>query len=469
MHHLHRSIRTATVALTTAVLGAGVLGAAPASAEPTPALRAARAAADTDSTPSTVAAKWLAGELTNGLMMTQGYPDFGLTIDTGMALSTVAGQGSAVSAINSALTPRIAEYVGDGTKESYAGPLGKAAAFARTAKQNPFSYGGVNLIARIEERTADVPADPTAEPQAAAIAGRVFDKSQYGNYANVVGQSYAVRALALAKSAEAGAARDFLLKQQCASGYFRLNFDKANVPNQSCTEGVAGSEADPDATSLAVINLVESGDKSPAVTSALAKAGSWLAARQRKSGAIRGGTGTAQINTNSTALGGYAMGLLKNRDAALEAAVWVRKNQPVDKYKCRTSLTKDTGAVAYRKDRINAAKTSGIPAEARDEWRRATAQAVLGLQFAPASKDKLRIVSVKKRARAGDAPQFRIYGLAPGESACAQVKGDFTRVKGKRTGDKIVRKLELPTGNQRRVALVKTSDDQARTSIRVFN
>ena len=75
-----------------------------------------------------------------------------------------------------------------------------------------------------------------------------------------------MRALSLARSAEAGAARDFLLKQQCASGYFRLNFDKADVPSQSCAEGVAGSEADPDATALAVINLIESGDKSPAVT-----------------------------------------------------------------------------------------------------------------------------------------------------------------------------------------------------------
>jgi len=469
MHHRIRPIRTAAVALSTAALGVGVLAAPPASAEPSPALRSAKAAANTDSTPSTIAAEWIADELTNGLMTGASGPDFGLTIDTGMAVSTVARQGATVTAINNALEPRIAEYVGDGTEESYAGPLAKAAAFARTAKKNPTSYGGINLITRLEERTADVPADPAAEPQAAAIAGRVFDKSEFGNFANVVGQSYAVRALTLANSAEAGAARDFLLKQQCASGAFRLNFDNADVPNQGCTDGVAGSEADPDATALAVINLVESGDKSAAVTAALAKANTWLDARQRNSGAIRSAGQGAQINTNTTALGGYAMGLLKNRDAALKAALWVRKNQPVDKYKCRTALTKDTGAVAFRKDRANGAKTSGIPADARDEWRRATAQAILGLQFAPASKDKLRIVSVRKQARAGDRVQFRVFGLAPSESACMQVKGDFVRVKGKKTGDKIVRKLQLPAGNQRRVGLVKTSDDEARTSLRVRN
>ena len=128
-----------------------------------------------------------------------------------------------------------------------------------------------------------------------------------------------------------------------------------------------------------------------------------------------------------------------------------------------------TGGDAFRKDRIKGASTTGIPADARHEWRRATAQAILGLQFAPASKDRLRIVSVRKQARAGERVQFRVYGLAPSESACMQVKGDFRRVKGKKSGDKIVRKLLLPTGNQRRVGLVKTSDDEARTTLRVRN
>ncbi len=454
---MHHSIRTAAIALSTAALSAGVLVAPTASAAPT----AAPSLPRTDSTPSQIAAGWLAGQLTDGLMTSKLGTDFGLTIDTGLALSTVAGRGSTVTAINNALEPRIAEYVGDGTKESYAGPLAKAAAFARTAKKNPTSYGGVNLVTRLEERTADA--------SAGATAGRISDKSEFGDYANVIGQSYAVRALSLANSAEAGAARDFLLKQQCPSGFFRLNFDKPAATSQSCAEGVAGSEADPDATSLAVINLVESRDNSQAVKDALAKAGTWLAGRQRGSGAFRGGTGTAVINTNSTSLGGYALGLLKNRDAALKAAIWVRKLQPVDKFKCRTALTKDTGAVAYRKEAVSAAKTAGISVDARDEWRRATAQAVLGLQFAPASNDDLRIESARREARAGDRPQFRVFGISPGERACVQVKGDFRRIIGKRSGEKIVRKLQMPTGNARRVAIVKTADDSARTSIRVRN
>ena len=466
---MHHFTRTAAVALSTAALAAGVLATPPATADISSALRSAKAGVKTDSTPSTIAADWITGELTNGLMVGSTGPDFGLTLDTGLALASVPGHEGGVSTINAAFEPRVNEYVGDGKKESYAGPLAKASAFARAAGENPVDYGGTNLVARLEERTADVPADPTKEPQAAAIAGRIFDKSEFGNYANVVGQSYAVRELTLARSAEGAAARDFLLKQQCASGYFRLDFDKADAPNQSCTEGAAGSEADPDATALAMINLIESHDRSPAVKAALDRASAWLADRQRNSGAIRSSGQGAQINTNTTALGGYALGLMRDRDASLKAALWVRKNQPVDKYKCRTALTGDTGVVAFRKDRIKGASATGIPAAARDEWRRATAQAILGLQFAPASDDEFRIVSVRKQARAGERVQFRVYGLAPSESACMQVKGDFRRVKGKKSGDKIVRKLLLPTGNQRRVGLVKTSDDEARTSLMVRN
>lgn len=459
---MHHSMRTTAVVLSTAALSVGALIAPSASAAPA----AAPSLTGTDSTPSQIAAHWLAKEFTNGLMVGASGPDFGLTLDAGFALSTVPGHDREVTAINNAVEARIAEYVGDGTKESYVGPLAKAAAFARTAGKNPTSYGGVNLVTRIEERTADAAA-PGATPN--PIAGRVSDKSEFGDFANAIGQSYAVRALSLASSKEAGAARDFLLRQQCASGFFRLNFDKPASANQSCAEGVAGSEADPDVTSLVVMNLIGSRDNSPEVKDALARAGTWLAARQRGSGAFRAGPGVARINTNSTALGGYALGLLKNRDAALKAAVWVRRLQPVDKFKCRSALTPETGAVAYRPESLSAAKTGGISTDARGEWRRATAQAILGLQYAPASNDKLRIESVRRQARAGDRPQFRVYGISPGEQACVQVKGDFRRIKGKNSGDKIVRKLRLPTGNARRTAIVKVADEQARTSLLVRN
>lgn len=441
-------VRTAAVLLTAAALSTSALVAPSAAAS-------VAAPARTDDTPSRVAASWLAQELDRGLMVGEFGPDYGLTIDAGLALSTV-GDRATVKAVTAALEPKIRDYVGDGTAESYAGPLAKAATFARAARRNPTEYGGVNLVAELEKRVTD--AGPTA--------GRIVDLSEFGDFANVIGQSYAVRALSRVGSAEADEARTYLLQQQCTSGWFRLQLGTPGAASQSCAEGTPGSEADPDATALAVINLVESGDKSQPVRDALGRAATWLAAQQRPSGAFRGGSGTAVLNTNTTSLAGHALGLLKDRDAAVKAAVWVRKLQPVDQLRCRSALTKDTGAVAYRRSAVTAARTAGI-GDARDEWRRATAQAVLGLQFAPDATDGLRIEPARLRAQAGDRVSFRVFGVAPGERACLQVKGDVTRIVGKRSGGTVVRKLQMPTGNQTRVALVKVVDQTARTSVQV--
>src|SRR6478736_7109825 len=176
MHHRIRPVRTTLVALSTAALGVGVLAAPPASADPSSALRSAKAAVSTDSTPSTIAAEWIAGELRDGLMVGSSGPDFGLTIDTGMALTTVSSQSGTVTAINNSLEPRIAEYVGDGTKESYAGALAKAAAFARVAKKNPTSYGGRNLVTELEQRTADATTGTAPDTTPNPLAGRISDK-----------------------------------------------------------------------------------------------------------------------------------------------------------------------------------------------------------------------------------------------------------------------------------------------------
>lgn len=447
---LSHPVRTAGVLLATAALSTSTL-VAPSSAAPTGAVPR------TDATPSREAASWLTEELEGGLMVGKFGPDLGLTIDTGLALGSV-GDRDTVDIISDSLELRIGDYVGDGTKESYAGPLAKAATFAQEARRNPADYGGVNLVTRLEARVAD--SGPTA--------GRISDLSQYGDFANVIGQSYAVRALSRARSAEADEARAYLLQQQCASGYFRLQLGTTGSASQACTEGTAGSAPDPDATALAVINLVESGDRSQAVRDALTKAGTWLAARQRRSGGFRGGSGTAVLNTNTTSLAGYALGRLKNRAAATKAAVWVRRLQPVDKMQCRSALSKDTGAVAYRASAVTAARTNGI-GDARDEWRRATAQAVLGLQFAPAATEVLRVEAARPRARAGERVQFRVHGVAPGERACIQVKGDFRRIVGKGSGGAVARKLEMPSGTHTRVALVKVVDQTARTSVRVID
>ena len=238
---------------------------------------------------------------------------------------------------------------------------------------------------------------------------------------------------------------------------------------QGCVEGAAGSEADADATALAIINLIKAHEKSKPVQDAVDKAAAWLADKQRNSGGVRGGATISKLNTNTTALSGYALGLAKNTDAAMLAARWVRRNQPVDKYKCRTALTRELGAVAYRGSSVSDARSGGISEDARGEWQRATAQAILGLQWAPASPYKLEVRRKWRRVRAGHKPPFKVFGLAPGERGCLQVKGEFKRVTGKKSGAPLTRRLRMPAGNRGRFIIVKTADDRDRTWVRVRN
>ncbi|QIK77058.1 terpene cyclase/mutase family protein [Nocardioides piscis] len=434
----------ATAALALATL------AQPAAAEPT-------TPAKTDDTAITVAGSWLEDELIDGLMDAGGYTDFGLTLDSGFALDQ-AGEKGAVATINAAFQSVVNDYIsGDafGDKGStYAGAVAKAATFARVTGANPTSYGGVNLVTRLEERVSST----------SPIVGRIEDKSSYGDYANTLGQSFAVRALTEAKSQRAADALGFLLAQQCTSGFFREGFTKDKTSGaQGCAEGQPGSEPSIDATALAVVNLLEGDAKGPAVKPALDKATAWLASQQKKNGSFAG-------NSNSTGLSGWALGLVKDKDAAARAATWVRKQQPVDRSRCRSALTKDIGAIAYDAKAVKAARNSGISAgDVRAQWRRATAQGMAVLQWASASTDELSVTLKRSSAEAGDKVRVKVWGLDPGERACVSVKGDAKRIVGKASTKPVTRKLTMPTGNKVRVVKVKTAAGSAKARIAVSN
>lgn len=451
---MSHSLRTAGALLAASTLAVTVMG-QPTMAAPAP------APAKTDDGAITLAGTWLKRELTSGLMVSDGFTDYGLSIDTGLALDQ-AGDKSGVTTVNTALQPKINEYIaGDAFGDAgstYAGATAKAATFARVAGANTTSYGGVNLVTRLEERVSAT----------APITGRIEDKSSFGDFANVIGQGYAARALIEAKSKRAADATAFLLAQQCASGFFRESFTKDKAaPAQGCIEGQADSAASLDSTALAVVNLLESGSRDKTVVAAVAKAGTWLAAQQKANGAFGGGD--LGVNTNSTGLAGWALGLLKNREAATRAAVWVRKQQPIEKNKCRSALTKDTGAIAYQPKDVRDARNDGITDKTAYQWRRATAQAMAVLQWAPAAVDALSVSSRRASGEAGDKVRFKVTGLAPGERACLAVKGDFKRIVGKASAGPVARKLELPTGNRSRIVKVKTADTAAKTTIQVRN
>ncbi len=416
-----------------------------------------RTDARTDERAITLAGTWLEGELTDGLIGAGGFTDFGLSIDAGFALDQ-AGDKSGVSSVNRALQRGVGGYIsGDAFGDAgstYAGAVAKAATFARIAGANTTSYGGVNLITRLEERVSAV----------APIAGRIEDKSTYGDFANTLGQSYAARALTEARSARAADAVAFLLAQQCASGYFRQDFakDKAAAA-QGCTEGQAGSDPSVDATALAVVNLVEADVKGSAVAASVAKAVDWLLGEQKRNGSF-------DANTNSTGLAGWALGLVKEKAAARDAATYVRRQQPIETNRCRSALTKDSGAIAYDAKAIGAARNRGITdGDVRGQWRRATAQAMAVLQWAPATTAGLKVTMSRDTAESGDKVRVKVWGLAPGERACVSIKGDGQRIVGKSSAAPVTRRLTMPTGNASRIVKVKTADEAVRTRVTVSN
>ncbi len=451
-----RTLRTAGVLVASAALTLTTLAGTPAQAVPSAPV------ATVDGSAAALASSWIKGQLEGGLVVGEFGPDYGLSIDVALGLDET-GNRSAVRTIGGAVGSQVESYIsgaGFGDLDStYAGATAKAATLARVAGGNPTSFGGVNLITRLEGRVA------TAAP----ITGRIQDKSTYGDFANVVGQSFAARALTQAKSARAADVTKFLLAQQCAGGWFRLDFNKSLTGSQSCVDGAGDSAADLDATSLAVVNLVASGDDSAEVKAALAKAGTWLAAQQAANGAFGAVGATGKANANSTGLAGWALGSLNDKDAAARAAVWVRKLQPVDKSRCRSGLSRSLGAIAYDKSAVKAARTARITDETADQWRRATAQALPVLQWAPAPAVELSVRGNHVRAGAGTKVRFKTFGLAPGERACVSVKGDFKRLVGKANAGKVAAKLSMPTGNRKRKVKVKTADSVVKTFVVVRN
>lgn len=389
--------------------------------------------------PAPAAAGWLTSQLTNGLVHNNQYDfdDLGLSADVALSLAAVGGADATVTQVANAVAPRAkAEWYTSefgGVTTTYGGSLAKAAVLALSAKQDPKAWGGENLIALLEQQVAD----------AAPIAGRVENTNDSFGDANVFGQAYAARALTAAGSAEAAAGLDFLLKQQCGAGFFRLNFnaDKAAAA-QGCVDGTAGSEPDTDATAVAVQELVALKSTDAKVTGAIAKAVAWLKASQAADGSFGGGPSTEAANSNST---GLAAAVLAGRGecvAAGRAANWVRELQvPAG---AAGALAAEAGAVAYDKAARTAAEAGGIAVVDQDQWRRATAQSAPGLA-ATLSKSVGGWTGPVGYVRAGTTHTLGLTGVTPGDNICfTDATGVTTALRA--TGTTAATTIKLPAG-----------------------
>jgi hypothetical protein len=441
MSHLRRLCALAA-ASTLAVAGLTVAGSPAQAATPDP-------------RPVTIGAGWLEGQLTNGIFNGSCTYDCGSTIDAGFALDAV-GEDDAVDAVATAIGPKIANgyAVSDeydfnppyDFKQTgiYAGALAKSIVFAQTAGVgNLTTWSGRDLLGDLEGRVSAT----------SGIEGRITDDSFYGNYANNIGQAFAVAALAAASSSKADEALDFLLTQQCSEGYFRLNpaaLD-ASDPGETCEEGKAGddSPADPDTTSTAIRMLApQAGD--PDVAAALTKAEDWLLSVQRVDGSFGGGTSTESANTNSTGLAGWALGVRNHEAAAAEAAAWVRSHQADEPTACPSQLSAQTGALSYDDAALAAGRTDGITNLTKDQWRRSTAQALPVLQWAPEATAALDLAGPSGYLKAGSVARYQVTGASPGATVCVSGAGTPRRVAAPASGSFTVA-LTLPAGTANRV------------------
>ena len=320
---------------------------------------------------STAAADWLADQLTDGVLHNDQYDfdDYALSIDVALALNALGAHPGSVSDVLDAVaadpTVYTRDFPGD-TESQYAGQTGKLAVAVEDGGRDATAFGGHDLVAELEDVVED-DGDET---------GRGVDVSAYGEYSNTIGQTWIVRALSRSGSSERDAAVDYLLKQQCSDGSFRVNLFKEGSVARTCGAPDASDVTSVDATSLGVVALLEAKDAGASgLDDEVADAASWLLDDQASDGSF--GDGGAQ-NTNSTGLAAVALHATGHDDAASEAADWIAALQ-VDED--TPKLGDQAGAVAFSADALAAGRTDGIVAETRDQWRRATTQAAPALDL----------------------------------------------------------------------------------------
>lgn len=365
---------------------------------------------------ATNAGAWLASQLTDGLVHNPnfgGFDDYGLSVDVLMALQEADTQGPKQDAIVSALRKSIKNYVfnfpSSGPADGiWSGSSAKALIAVQAAGKNGKSFGGVDLVATIEGTIEATGADK----------GRLKDQdiADFANpggfvdYSNLLYQAYGLQGLAEARSAKVGDVRDFLLKQQCGPGYFRLYPGPCVV--------------DVDATAIAIRAMsAAKADGVAGLDSALTKATAWLKKQQRSDGSFSGGASTPDPNTNSTGLAASALALRGNLAAARKAAAWTYRLQAGASSGAK--LSKDAGAVALGPDQFAAGKKDGINDTTRAEWQRATAQAALALIYLdPTTIGTVTVINKTPkpviRTASGDNPGAVV--VAAGESTAPEAK-----------------------------------------------
>ena len=235
-----------------------------------------------------------------------GFIQYGPTVDAGLGLLAAGGQEDTLAALTAFMTTETAldEYLHgagfDRPDAAYAGPTGKLGYFVSITGGDPRDVAGEDLVETLLSLETNT--------------GRFVDRSDFGDFSNVIGQSFAIVSLTAAEGIEPSAAAiSTLLGAQCDDGGFTLTFDGG-----ACT-------GTPDVTGLAVqaLNAADPGESEPLTPereAALVAAARWLEDHREADGSY---VMDGQPNVNSTgyaALGVFGAGLdaVALGDVALE-------------------------------------------------------------------------------------------------------------------------------------------------------
>ncbi len=319
---------------------------------------------------------WLGGQLAaHGDTMPASFgpgTDWGLTMDAVLA-HVAAGRASDPQAVATtdvvALPANVEAYTtwSSGTDTvTDAGATGKTLLTLRSMGRSS-TVGGTDLETVLRGLME------TTGAQAGRFSDDVPDPAW--NASNGFGQALSMLGLSLTSGGVPSAAVDFLVAQQCPAGGFRLGYDAA----AGCTDD---GQADTDATGLSLQALL-SVPRTPAVQSSLERGITWLLAIQQSDGSFAGTGPTASPNANSSGIIAQFLRAAGVTAAADLAAASITSLQLTPTNTAGTPAAGAQGAIAYNPSGLAAALTDGITAQMGDQWRRATAQAVLALGLAP--------------------------------------------------------------------------------------
>ena len=244
-------------------------------------------------TPTADAAAWLVDQLVDGTHHEsefggEVYVNYGPTADAALALLTTGEQPEAAEDILDFLTTpeAVDAYVhGDSETDTYAGATAKLGYVTTVAGLDPRAVGGEDLVATLQALETD--------------AGRYSDESTFGDYSNVLAQSFGLLFLDAADDvAPSDDAVQFLVDAQCDDGGFPQDF-----ADGTCVSSI-------DATGLALQALVAV----DAAEQVRTEAADFLVAQRAEDGSW----GTPP-NVNTTAYAGLGLAAAE-RGAALTRA-----------------------------------------------------------------------------------------------------------------------------------------------------